>query len=189
MEMVSLTALWIPILLSAVVVFVASSIIHMVLPYHKSDYKGLPGEEKVLDAIRAAGVTRGFYTFPHCASHKDMNTPEHMEKLKKGPVGLMTIIPNGPPNMGKYLGTWFAYCLVVSVFVAYVTSRTVAPNTIYLEVFRVAGTVGFMAYGLAHAHESIWGGRSWGITLKYWFDGLVYGCLTAGVFGWLWPRM
>ncbi|MBI1738481.1 MAG: hypothetical protein HYR58_04460 [Acidobacteria bacterium] len=101
--MVELTALWMPILLSAVLVFVASSIIHMALPYHKSDYKELPNEEKVLEALRALGVGPGTYHFPHCESHKDMKTPEHIEKLNKGPIGLMTVMPSGPPNMGKYL--------------------------------------------------------------------------------------
>ncbi|MBI3662043.1 MAG: hypothetical protein HY234_03210 [Acidobacteria bacterium] len=186
--MVELTALWMPILLSAVVVFVASSIIHMALPYHKSDYKKLPNEEKVLEALRALGLAPGSYHFPHCGSHKDMKTPEHTEKLNKGPIGLMTVFPAGVPNMGKYLGTWFAYCLVVSVFVAYVAGRTLGPGTQYLAVFRIAGTVGFLSYGIAHAHASIWEGRAWSTTFKFFFDGLVYGALTAGVFGWLWPR-
>ena len=38
--MVGLAALWLPILLSAVIVFVASSLIHMVSGWHKSDYPG-----------------------------------------------------------------------------------------------------------------------------------------------------
>ena len=187
--MVELTALWMPILISAVVVFVASSVIHMALPYHKSDYSKLPNEEKVMDAIRAAGVTPGFYHFPRCESHKDMKAPEYVEKLNKGPIGLLTVMPSGQPNMGKYLTVWFLYCVVVSIFVAYLTSRTVAAGSEYLAVFRVAGTTAFMGYGLAHAHASIWEGRSWGNTLKFWIDGLIYACLTAGVFGWRWPKM
>jgi hypothetical protein len=34
---------------------------------------------------------------------------------------------------------------------------------------------------------SIWYHRSWGTTLRYTVDGLVYALLTAGIFGWLWP--
>jgi len=188
MEMVSLTTLWLPILLSAVVVFAASSIIHMVLPYHRGDYKKVPNEDKMLEALRPLGMVPGTYHFPHCASQKDMRTPEHMEKLKKGPVGLMTIFPSGMPNMGKYLLCWFLYCLAVSFFVAYLAGRTLGPGTANLAVFRVAGTVAFVAYGLGMTHESIWGGRAWSTTFKFYFDGLVYGLLTAGVFGWLWPR-
>jgi len=186
--MVSLTELWLPILLSAVAVFVASSIIHMVIPLHKNDYKKLPNEEKALEAIRALGLAPGFYHFPRCESHKDMKTPEYQEKMKQGPIGLMTVFPNGAPNMGKYLGCWFVYCVAVGVFVAYVTGRALGPDTPYLAVFRIAGTVGFLSYGMAHAHASIWEGRPWSNTFKFFFDALVYGSLTAGFFGWLWPR-
>ena len=186
--MVYLTQLWLPIVISAVIVFVASSILHMVLPFHKSDYRKLPDEEKVMDALRAAGVTPGpVYHFPHC-ERKDMNTPEMQEKFKRGPMGLVTIFPSGSVNMGKFLGMWFLYCLIVAVFTAYLTGRTLAPGTEYLLVFRVAGTAAFMGYGLGHFVDSVWKGQTWGVTLKHRFDGLIYALLTAGTFGWLWPR-
>lgn len=186
--MVYLTQLWLPILLSAVIVFVASSIIHMALPIHKSDYRKLPDEEKVMDALRAAGVVPGpAYHFPHC-THKEMKSPEMVEKFKKGPVGFVTVLPSGPVNMGKFLGMWFLFCLIVAVFTAYLTGRTVAPGTEYLRVFRVASTVAFMGYGLGHFADSVWKGQTWGVTFKHMFDGLIYALLTAGTFGWLWPR-
>jgi hypothetical protein len=186
--MVPITALWLPILLSAVIVFVASSILHMVLPIHKSDYRKLPDEDRVLDALRAAGVTPGrTYHFPF-TTHQEMKKPEVVEKFKRGPVGLLNVIPSGPPAMGKYLGQWFVYCLVVSFFVAYLTGRTRPPGAHYLGVFRVAGTAAFLGYALAQIQDSIWKGQSWGVTFKHVFDGLIYGLLTAGTFGWLWPR-
>jgi hypothetical protein len=186
--MVPITALWLPILLSAVIVFAASSIIHMVLPIHKSDYRKLPEEDRVLDAIRAAGVTPGrVYHFPY-TTHKEMKSPGAVERFKRGPVGLLTVIPSGPPAMGKYLVQWFVYCLGVGVFVAYLTGRTRSPSTQYLEVFRVAGTTAFLGYAAAQLQNSIWKGESWGVTFKHVFDGLIYGLLTAGTFGWLWPR-
>jgi len=186
--MVSIASLWLPILLSSIAVFAASSIIHMALKYHAADYKKLPDEEKITAAIRAAGVTPGTYHFPHCPDHKQMRTPEHMEKLKTGPIGLMTIIPSGSPNMGKYLACWFVYSLAIGVFVAYLAGRTLAPGTPYLQVFRIAGTVAFLCYGMAHSHASIWEGKAWSITFRFYLDALIYGCLTAGLFGWLWPK-
>ena len=186
--MVYLTALWLPILLSAVVVFLASSIMHMVLTYHRSDYKKLPNEEKLLEAMRNEGVVPGGYHFPYCASPKEMGSPEKVEKYTKGPVGILTVIPNGPPAMGKRLAQWFAFCLVISFFVAYLTGRALSAGAEYLAVFRMAGTVGFLGYSAAHAVDSIWKGQSWSTTIKHMFDGLVYGLLTGGVFGWLWPR-
>lgn len=186
--MVPIHALWLPILLSAVIVFVASSIIHMALPVHKSDYRKLPDEEKVLDTMRAKGVTPGReYRFPYC-TQKEMKTPEAIGKFKRGPVGLLVIMPNGAMSMGKFLGQWFIYCVVVSIFAAYLTGRTRMPGADYLEVFRVAGCTAFIGYALAQAQNSIWRGVTWGITLKHMLDGLIFGLLTGGTFGWLWPK-
>jgi hypothetical protein len=182
-----LSALWLPILLSAVIVFVASSIMHMVLPYHRNDYKKLPDEDKVLPVLRAAGLQRGLYVFPFC-THKEMKSPAAIEKYNQGPVGMMTIFPSGPPFIPKFLGQWFAYCLVISFFVAYLTAHTVASGTYYLAVFRVVGTAAFLAYGLGTMSNGIWKGMPWGFVMKEAIDGLVYALLTAGTFGWLWPK-
>lgn len=185
--MVPLTALWLAILLSVVIVFVASSIMHMVLPYHRGDYKQLPDEDRLLSALRAVDLKRGVYIFPYC-THKDMKSPAIAEKQKLGPVGSLTVFPKGPVNMPKFLTMWFVYCLIVGLFVAYLTGRTVAPGAPYLGVFRVAGTAAFLAYGVGQLSNGIWAGQPWGVTLKHVFDGLVYSLLTAGTFGWLWPR-
>ena len=186
--MVSLAALWLPILLSAIIVFVASSIIHMVLRYHRSEYHALPDEERVLTTLRGLNLKPGRYLFPYCAQQKDMNKPAMVEKYKQGPVGMMSVMPNGPVVLPRFLAQWFGYCLVVGVFVAYLTAHTVAPGTNYLSVFRVAGTTAFLSYGLGHLSDGIWKGQTWSETIKEVFDGLVYGLLTAGTFGWLWPR-
>jgi len=185
--MVPLSALWLPMLLSAVIIFVASSIMHMVLPYHKGDYQQLPDEDKLLATLRAANLKRGLYVFPFC-NHKDMKSPAVQEKYRQGPVGMMTILPSGPPNMPKYLIQWFVYCLVVSFFVAYLTGHTVPPSARYLAVFRVAATAAFLAYGLGGLSSAIWKGQPWSMTIQEVIDGLIYGLLTAGTFGWLWPH-
>ncbi len=111
-----------------------------------------------------------------------------MRSLKKGPVGYVTVIPNGPPAMGKYLTMWFLFCLVIGIFVAYLTGRTMSPGADYLAVFRVAGTIAFLGYGVGQLMDSIWKGQSWSSTMKHVIDGFIYGLLTAGTFGWLWPR-
>ena len=185
--MVSLTALWLPVLLSAVVVFVASFIMHMVLPYHRGDYKQLPDEDKLLAALRAAGVNRGLYMFPYC-THKDMKSPATVEKQKLGPVGTITVLPTGPVKLPKYLAMWFVYCLLISIFVAYLTGRTVFSGAPWLAVLRVAGTAAFLAYGVGQLSNGIWAGQPWGATMKHVVDGLVYALLAGAVFGWLWPR-
>lgn len=186
--MVPLSALWLPIVLSAVIVFVASSIMHMLLPYHRSDYNRLPDEDKVTSTLRSLNLKRGLYVFPHCTP-KDMKSPAAQEKYKQGPVGFITIVPSGPPALPKLLALWFLYSLVVSFFAAYLTAHTVAAGTSYLAVFRVVGTAAFLAYGLGILPNSIWKGQTPSTTIKELIDGLIYALLTAGTFGWLWPRI
>jgi len=186
--MIPLTALWLPILVSAAVVFFASAIMHMVLAYHKSDYRKLPDEDRVTDAIRSAGATRGpAYFFPYC-SFKEMKSAPVVEKMKRGPVGLLTVLPSGPPAMGKSLAQWFVYCLVISLFAACLSGRLLAPGTAFLQVFRIVGIAALLGYGAAHAQESIWSGRSWVVTFKHLFDSAIFAGLTAATFGWLWPK-
>ncbi|MGB7847622.1 MAG: hypothetical protein WBL63_18570 [Candidatus Acidiferrum sp.] len=185
--MVFLAALWLPIVLSAIFVFIASSLMHMLLKYHQGDYRQLPDEEKLLAALRPAGLTRGLYVFPFC-THKDMKSPAMIEKYKQGPVGMMTVFPSGPPVMPKFLGMWFVYCLLIGFFVAYLTGHTVPVWAGHRQVFRVAGTAGFMAYGLGNLSNAIWKGQTWSMTIKEVIDGLVYGLVTAATFAWLWPH-
>ncbi len=185
--MIPITGLWLPILISAAIVFFASFVMHMVLSYHRSDYRALPDEASITDAMRNAGVKPGApYYFPYF-SFKEMKSPAVTEKLKRGPVGFLTVLPSGPPAMGKHMVQWFLYCLVISIFAAYLAGRLLVPATAFLQVFRVVGTVAFLGYGGAHAQESIWSGRSWVVTVKHLFDSLIYSLLTAATFGWLWP--
>jgi hypothetical protein len=184
--MVSLTALWLPILLSAVLVFVASSIIHMALPWHSRDWKKLSSEDALLDALRPFKLAPGDYMAPLAGSMAEMNTSEFKEKVNRGPRIAMTVL--GPGNtMPQNLAKWFVYGIIVAVFAGYVASTTLGAGAPYLMVFRVTSTVAFLSYALALWQGWIWYSRSLGYTLRSTIDGLVYGLLTGGVFGWLWP--
>jgi hypothetical protein len=186
--MVPIAWLWLPIFLSAVIVFVASSIIHMLLPVHKSDYRKLPAEDDVMEALRRFSIPPGDYLLPCAGSMKEVSTPAFVEKMTKGPVATMTVRPSGPPTMAKELAMWFVYCVVVGIFAAYITGRALGPGVHYLQVFRFAGCTAFMGYSLALWQNTIWFKRDWKSTLKSTIDGLIYGLLTAGTFGWLWPK-
>ena len=185
--MTSLTALWLPILLSAVAVFIASSIINVLLPWHKNDFARLADEDRAMDALRPFVPGPGDYMLPRCEGPKQMQDPAFVEKLNKGPVVALTVFPNGQFNMGKMLGQWFVYTLVIGLFAAYLAGRTLPAGSAYLSVFRVVGTAAFMGYSLALVQVSIWYGRRWSTTGKSLIDGLVYALITAGMFGWLWP--
>jgi len=186
--MTELSVLWIPILLSSVVVFVVSSIIHMAMPWHKKDYPAVPDQDKVMDALRPFAIPPGDYMIPRPDSYGDMRSPAYIEKLKKGPVMIVTVVPNGPASMGKNLILWFVYSALVGLFAAYVAGRALPAGTQYLRVFRFVGTGAFLGYSVALWQMSIWYRRSWLTTFKSTVDGLIYALLTAGIFGWLWPR-
>ena len=187
--MVSIISLWLPILLSAVAVFLVSSIIHMVLTYHRSNFSQIPDEQTFRDAVRPLNIPPGEYMFPHCDSPKAMETEEYQNKMNEGPVGMMTVMPNGPYSMGKNLIMWFLYSVVVGVFVAYICTLTLAPGANYIQVMQLAGATAFGGYSLALMQNSVWNSRPWSTTLKFMFDGLVYALLTGGMFGWLWPTL
>jgi len=185
--MVALGALWMPILVSAILVFVASSLFWMVLRHHESDWKGMPGEDGILDAFRKARLPRGQYRFPY-APGREMQSPEMKKKMAEGPAGLLVFWDRYEGGMGKNMVFWFVYLIGVSIFVAYLAGHVLAPATPYRAVFRVVGTTAILAYAAAVIPRAIWWGQSWAMTWKEVFDGVVYGLLTAGVFGWLWPR-
>jgi hypothetical protein len=187
--MVPILSLWLPILLSAVAVFIVSSIIHMVLGYHKNDFVALPSEKEVMDDLHKYNIPPGDYSFPRAKNMKEMGSPEFIEKMKQGPVGMMTIVKSGPPSMGKELMVWFIYSIIVGIFAAYVAGRALPEGAHYLSVFRFAGVTAFVGYSLALLQNSIWYKRNWAATLKSMFDGLIYALFTGGIFGWLWPAM
>ncbi|MCI0706781.1 MAG: hypothetical protein L0Y80_04755 [Ignavibacteriae bacterium] len=185
-----LTDLWLPILLSGVFVFIASSLIHMVFSgWHAGDYRPVPDQDRVQDALRPFNIPQGDYMLPRAGGMADMKTPEFQEKLKKGPVIVMTVFPNGDSGMGKPLALWFLFTVVVSIFAAYVAGRALGAGAEYLEVFRFAGTTAFVEYSLASWPMWIWYRRKLSTTIKDTIDRLIYGLITGGTFGWLWPQM
>lgn len=186
--LVPISSLWLPIVLSAVVVFLLSSLIHMVLGYHKDDFKKIPDEGGFADALRKFNMPAGEYMLPYPTSAAEMKSAEFKEKLNKGPRARLTLMPGGPVSMKNELIQWFVYSLVIGIFAAYVAGRALSEGAAYLSVFRFVGVTAFCCYSIAGWSESIWYKRPWGTTLRNTFDGLVYGLFTAGVFGWLWPR-
>lgn len=185
--MVSIASLWLAILLSAALVWAVSALVWMVLPYHKSDFAKLSDEDAFRGAVGPHDPSPGAYTFPHIESPKDLERPGVREKFEQGPVGFLYLVRNTIPSMPAMLTCWFAFLIVMSAIVAYVTTRTLSPGAEYMHVFQVSGTVAWMGYGLAYVQDGIFFGRLWSHVGKFVFDAFIYGCVTAGVFGWLWP--
>src|SRR5262245_37977225 len=162
--MVSLTALWLPILLSAVLAFVASTISHMVVGWHAADWKKFSSEDAVLDALRPFNFAPGDYAAPRPSSMAEANTPEFKAKAARGPLVLLTVLAS-PGSMARSLALWFVFLIVVSAFAGYVAGISIAPGAAYLTVFRVTSTVAFAGYALALWPNWIWYSKSLGYSI------------------------
>jgi hypothetical protein len=188
---VSLGALWLPVILSAVFAFIGSAVIWMVFKYHNGDWKLAPDDAALQDALRATGVTTGQYMFPQmdpAAPDKAASKKSWEERYAKGPVGVVYAGAPGKMNMAKTMSQTVLFFLVVSFFVAYIAAHALAQGAPYLKVFQIVGATAFVAYAAGPFMDSIWFYRSWRATWLNVLDALIYGCLTAGTFGWLWPR-
>ncbi len=188
--MTGLDTLMLPIFLSSVFVFIMSSIIHMALPWHKSDYGKVPEEDRAMDALRPLNIPPGDYMMPRPSSMADMKSPEYQEKRTKGPVVMMTVYPSGGmKGIGKNLFGWFVFCIVVSLCSAYIAGRTLSAGAESGQIMRLVGISAFMGYTLAIWPFVIWYRRSIVTTIKSTIDGLVYALITAYTFCWLWPHL
>ena len=184
---VALVDLWLAILISAVVLFVAGFVLNMVLPHHKSDFAQAPDEKALLEQLRSSGVKRGQYFLPYCGDYKELKDPEKKKVYDAGPHGLLRILP-GPPPMGSNLVKTFIWYLVVAVFVAYLAQISLQGGAGFLSVFRFTATAGVMAYCLGPLGEVIWFQPPPRVALNHFIDGAVYGLLTGVVFAFLWPE-
>lgn len=185
--MVTIGSLWLAILVSSVLVWIASALVWMVLPHHKKEFRGVPDEEALRASLGAQNLSPGIYNIPHTESQEELKDPALVEKWKEGPVAFVTVFPSGLPNMGKNLSLTFCFYVLVGIMVAYLTGRTLPPDAPYMEVFRIAGTIAWLAYGFAYIQDAVWFGKPWSSVFKALLDALLYALLTAGAFGWLWP--
>ena len=184
--MVPLSHLWLPIIASAVAVFVVSALLHMLFTYHNSDYRKVPNEDEVRAAINKGGLTPGQYILPHAVG-MGAKDPVVQQKMKEGPLGFLLLRKPSGPEMGPFLGQWFVLTLVIAFLVAYVAALTIAPGADHMAVFRVVSTIAFLAYAGSQAQEAIWRAVPWSSVIKTIIDGLVFGLVTGGLFALMWP--
>jgi hypothetical protein len=184
----TIPALLLASLLSAVLVFLVSSIVHMATPWHAGDFQKVPDEDGVMAALRPFKLAPGAYAMPRPANMKDMGSEAFKAKARLGPIAMIHVSPSGQTGMGKQLGLWFLYSIVVALMAGYVASRGLSVGAPFMGVLEFVGTVAFIGYSAGLWQEAIWYNRSWAVTLKSTIDGAIYGALTGLAFAWLWPR-
>ncbi|HUN81168.1 MAG TPA: hypothetical protein VMV81_06605 [Phycisphaerae bacterium] len=182
-----LLALWLPILLSAGIVWIVSAIVWMALPHHKKDFIALPGEDGFMDYIRKSGVRPGNYVFPDFRGREAMKSERVCKALEEGPVGHLSLWQPPLGMAGKMVGTFIVY-LVVSVFIAYLAAVTLPKGAESAKVFQVVGTAGILAYSFSFIPNMIWFGAYKRTIVAGIIDGIVYGLFTGAIFAWRWPH-
>jgi hypothetical protein len=185
--MTAYLTLWLPVIVSAVAVFLASSIVNAVLPWHKNDFKRLSNEDAARSALRPLAIPPGEYMVPRCIERAELKSPEFIAKMNEGPVMTMTVFPNGPISMGKSLGLWFVYCLFISSVAACIAWAARFKGAESHSIFHFTAAVSFCCYVVGVWQSSIWYGRPWSTTLKSTIDGIIYAVITGLIFVWLWP--
>jgi hypothetical protein len=183
--MVSLNALWLPTLVSAVGVFLVSNLFHMAIPaWHRGDYGKLDNEKAFLDAL--ASTKSGQYIAPHVNWGK--LAPEEREAMMAKPMAFALVRNPARFSFPKTLGLYLLYLLGISFVIGYVASMVLATGMAFAWVFRVVGTVGILAYAFGTVSDAIWYGKPWSVVAKFIIDGVIYGLVTGAIFGWLWPH-
>lgn len=179
-----LAQLWLPILVSAVLVFALSSASHMVLPWRKGEWGRISQAEGLQAALR--GLEPGQYAFPASPDPKQQMAKEWMERWAKGPSGWLTLAPPGPIDMRRNMALSLLAFAGVAFLAAYLSWHALGPAPRPLAVFRIVGTVGFMSFCVGSIFDSIWYHRPWRAYLSDVIDALLFGLAMAGVFAWLW---
>ena len=182
-----LTHLWLPIIVAAIAVFIASSLIHMVFKWHNSDYRPLPNDDEVRRTLNSANLTSGLYVTPHCPDMKEMGSDAMQQKFRDGPVALITVRAPGTPKMGKYLGQWFILNLIISVLGAMLALQAFGLKGDAHHAGHFIGIFTMIAYACGSVQDAIWMGKPWFATFKDLLDALIYGTVSALSFWLLWP--
>jgi len=181
-------SIWLPTLVSAVIVFVLSSIFHTMLPWHKNDYPRVPNEDAVMDALSPLNIPPGEYMVPRPEAMSELKSPAFLERMNRGPVFILRMLPNGMRSMGAPLAQWFVYLLIVCALAGHTAQRVLPPDTSAHHIFHTVALTSFMGFAAALWQMTIWYQRSAWISMKATIDGLIYAAVTGLVFVWLWPR-
>jgi hypothetical protein len=179
--------LWLPTLVSAVAVFILSSIVHMVVPWHKNDYMSFPDEAAMLDTLRAHNLKPGEYLAPRPTSRGDMASPEFKERVKRGPLVILNIATSDSASLARPLILWFIFVIIVSWLSGHIAWGAGASAAAPRGIFHAVALTAFLAYAAGLWPQTIWFRKPWLTSFKASFDGLIYAVVTGLIFVYFWP--
>ena len=182
----TVTDLWLPILVATLAGFFLSFLMWAVLPHHMGDVKFSPDQDKLMDFVRTSKIEPGVYVFPNCAERKDYKQPENIDKFNAGPWGTLSVWAS-KPNMVRNMALTVLYFFLVTLLVAYITGQARGPGSDFLAVFQIAATGAILAHVLGGAPGGIWFGKRPRYFLTDAIDGLVYALATGAIFAFMWP--
>ena len=183
-----LAGLWIPIVVSALAVLGASCVVHVFIAQRLRNWKTLPEEDATVEHLQKSGTAPGFYVFPRRYSRASNGSEEaYVHRMESGPWGSVNVRAR-QPSMGRSLVQSLTFCLVTSVFVAYLGTLALSPGDDFSRVFQVIGTAGILAYAFGGIPNAIWLGMDFRSAVLDVVDGTLCGLITGAVFGMLWPN-
>lgn len=174
--------LLLPIILSAIALFVASFVSWMVVRLHKDDWRKLEKEDEFFAKVQELKPAVGSYNFPHCTP-ENMKDSAMQEKLNQGPCGVMTIFPPGQ-SMGRNLGLTFAHYLGVSFCIGYLATLAFERGAAFGDVFRFVATAGLIAFLAGIIGHAIWFRIR---IIGHLIESIVYALIMGVIFAALWP--
>ena len=179
-----LVALWLPILVATVVLWVLSFVAWVVLPHHFGDFKKLDSENEMMELVKQANIPAGNYMFPYSGTKPEQDSKEYQDRYTEGPRGTLNVY--NMPNMGINMAQTILYFLITSLTIACITNVACPAGdaeTDFMKVFRIAGTIGVLTYASSGVLHKIW------FKAKQWtdmLDGAVYGVALGLIFAALW---
>ena len=174
--------LWLPIILSAVALWVASSVFWTALPHHNQDFDPLPDEDAMMKSVTQLEIPPGRYLFPY-PYHPGADRKALMEKYTQGPRG--SLVTWDMPNMGKNLGLTFVYFLLISAVTAYVAWAAIGGQEAltFSKVLQIVGGIGVLVFCSSGQLHAIWFPRR---MIMEFVDGIAYGLIIGLIFASLW---
>ncbi len=180
-----LTALWLPIIIISVVLFVASFVAWVILPHHFGDWKKLEKEQEFMDAVSGLNLPPGNYMYPMTHAKAEQNSDEFRERYMKGPRGVLSTWE--VPNMGVNLGLTLVFFLVTTAIIAYITYAALGPGSdMFMKVLQIAGAIGVLTHASSGVLNAIWFKRR---VIMDVVDGVVYGIIIGLIFALMWPAV